>query len=405
MRPLQHQIEKANEAYKILKELKYVYINGQPRSGKTLTAILVAEKCKNVEKVLVLTKKNAIDGWLKFITPNLTKQYEVTNYEKLGRIIDFGGTRAVTHNYRPDSFQLVIFDESHAIGAFPKPSQRQLIIKAFCKELPHIHLSGTPIIESACGIFHQMNVSKYTPFPFGSFYRFFDHYGVPSSQWIRGQPKACYDKFKPELLQKISEFTVYMSQSMAGIKVMAEDREHYVELSEDTKKLYNKILDDKIGFDGKLVCDTTMKLRTALHMIEGGSVKLNDGEILILDDVNEKISYIKRVFGDTKDVGIMAHYISDREKLKKHFKHAQIYSSVGHAEGVDLSHLKYFVIYSSDYSGAKFVQRRERIVNINGGRTNAVHHILVKNAISEQVYKLVSKKRDFNDSTFDRTKL
>lgn len=405
MRPLQHQIEKANEAYALLKELKYVYINGQPRSGKTLTAILVAEKCKNVERVLVLTKKNAIEGWKKFITPNLTKQYEITNYEKLGRIIDVGGARAVTHNYRPDSFQLVIFDESHVIGAFPKPSQRQMIIKAFCKDLPHIHLSGTPIIESACGIFHQMNVSRYTPFPFGSFYRFFDHYGVPSSQWVRGQPIACYDKFKKELLDKIAEFTVYMSQSMAGIKVMAEDREHYIELNEFTKRKYNELLKNKVLYDGMIVCDTTMKLRTALHMLEGGGAKLNNGDIVIFDESTEKIDYIKRVFGDTADVGIMAHYLSDREKLGRHFKHAQIYSSVAHAEGVDLSHLKHFIIYSSDYSGAKFVQRRERIVNINGGRTNTVHHLLVKNAISEQVYKLVSKKRDFNDSTFERKEI
>ena len=70
-----------------------------------------------------------------------------------------------------------------------------------------------------------------------------------------------------------------------------------------------------------------------------------------------------------------------RELLKKHFKNAAIYSSNANAEGVDLSHSKYFIIYSSDYSGAKHIQRRERIININGSNTLKVIFLLVKNSI------------------------
>ena len=101
----------------------------------------------------------------------------------------------------------------------------------------------------------------------------------------------------------------------------------------------------------------------------------------------------------------MCHFIGERDLLRKHFKNAEIYSSTADAEGVDLSHLKHFVIMSSGYSGAKFIQRRDRVVNINGSNTTIVNHILVKGGISEQVYKQVSKKEDFNNSTYVRSEV
>ena len=101
----------------------------------------------------------------------------------------------------------------------------------------------------------------------------------------------------------------------------------------------------------------------------------------------------------------MCHFVEERLIADREFKYANIYSSTSHAEGVDLSHLKYFIIMSSAYSGSKFIQRRDRIINTNGSNTLDVHHILVKGAISEQVYKKVSKKEDFNNSTYMPTTL
>lgn len=396
MTALPHQIKVAALALPILKTKGYVYINGQPRSGKTLTSILVAEETA-ASKVMVLTKKAAIEGWLKF-TELASKTYTVINYEQLGKIEN----RTIKFKYNPNDYQLVIIDESHNIGAFPKPSARQKVIKVFCKDLPHIHLSGTPIIESACTIYHQMALGRFNPFyTYLNFYHFHREFGIPSSIWIRGQQVPQYDKFKPELLDVIQRFTVYMSQADAGITTEVKDEVHYIELDSITKALYNKLLNDKVvkfNDDNELIADSTMKLRTALHQLEGGTIKLDDDYIILPQAT--KAEYIKQKFGDTEDIGIMCHFIAERTKLRQIFKHAQLFSSNAHAEGVDLSYLKHFIIYSSDYSGARFVQRRERIANINGSNTTTVHHILVKKAISDQVYAMVSKKRDFNNATF-----
>ena len=53
--PYKHQIEKAEECWNILKQVGYVYLAGKPRSGKTLTSILIAEKSNKIKKVLILT--------------------------------------------------------------------------------------------------------------------------------------------------------------------------------------------------------------------------------------------------------------------------------------------------------------------------------------------------------------
>ena len=316
-----------------------------------------------------------------------------------------------------DDYDIVIIDESHNLGAFPKPSNRYKCIKKLCYNMPHIHLSGTAIVESPNSIYHQMSISKYNPFRYKNFYDFFRVYGKPYYIKAGGRDIQQYDKAKSELLPEINKFTIYLTQEDAGISkdLQAQDVVHYIDLSAATKALYNEFqehqivtVDDlilsanyKSNKPEKLVGDTVMKLRTSLHMLEGGVAKIDDRYIMLGN--REKIDYILKTFGDTKDTGIMCHFVGEAQLLRSIFKKANIYSSNSHAEGVDLSHLHNFIIYSSDYSGTKFIQRRDRIINTEGSNTLQVHHLLVKKAISEQVYKRVSKKKDFNNSTYDRS--
>jgi hypothetical protein len=412
MKPYPHQLEFADKCWDVLADKGYVYLAGKPRSGKTYTAILCAEKSDKIRNVLVLTKKAAIDGWLKFIVDNtrLKHNYYVTNYEQVGT---FKCDRYLL-KLNPKNYDLVIIDESHNLGTLGKPSNRIKCIRKLCWDKPHIHLSGTAIVESPNSIFHQMCISKFSPFRYKNFYDFFRVYGKPYYIKAMGRDIAQYDRYEPELLERIDEFTVYMTQEDAGIDkdFQAVDKIHYVDLKDSTKQLYNTLQKDKIvgiTLDSakdesiKLVCDSVMKLRTSLHMLEGGICKIDDNYIELGN--TEKIDYVKKTFGDSKGVGIMSHFIGERKLLAKHFNFATIYSSNAHSEGVDLSHLEHFIIFSSDYSGSKFIQRRERIINTEGSNTLNVHHILVKKAISDQVYKKVSKKQDFNNATYTQTSL
>ena len=423
MHPLKHQLEKADECWNVMLEYKYVYLQGLPRSGKTLTAILIAEKSKRIQSVLILTPKQAIPGWKKFLQDKellqstISKRYHVTNYEQVGRYVMRTHTKdgkrklkkpikELALKLNPKDYQLVIIDESHRLGKLGPPTNRYKVISMLCQEMPHIHLSGTAIVESPNSIYYQMHISKYTPFHgLNSFYEYFRTFGKPSSMWLGSREIPKYDQANDSLLPLIEKFTVRMTQEDAGIdkEVQAMDSIHYVTLTPHTRDLYNELQRDKIiEFPNApmLICDSVMKLRTSLHMLEGGTSKINDdyyptGNL-------EKIKYIKKIWGDHKSLAIMAHFIGERELLDKHFKYARILSSTSHAEGVDLSDFQDFVIYSSGYSGSKFIQRRERTVNLNQTSASTVNHLIVKKAISEQVFFTCSKKHNFNNETYQR---
>ena len=143
MQPLPHQIRIAAEAWDVLLRYKYVYIAGLPRAGKTLTAILIAEKSKRIESVLILTPKQAIPGWNAFLNDEellkhvITKKYTVTNYEQAGRYVMRTETKTgkllkkpikeLVLKLNPDDYQLVIIDESHRLGKLGSPTARYFV--------------------------------------------------------------------------------------------------------------------------------------------------------------------------------------------------------------------------------------------------------------------------------------
>jgi SNF2 family DNA or RNA helicase len=276
MQPLAHQEKFSKLLFEQLKSTGYAYLAGKPRSGKTYTSILTMEMSTKISRVLVLTKKNAIPGWHKFTENNsrLNHSYYVTNYEQVGKL-------------KPEDYDAVIIDESHNTGAFPKPSLRYKQIRKLCWNMVHIHLSGTAIVESQASIYHQMFISKFSPFKHKNFYDFHREFGEPYYIKAAGREINQYDKVKPSLMPIINQFTIYMTQEDAGIdkSIQAIDKLHMVELNQGTKDLYNKLqadnilyLEDEEGNTATIVCDTVMRLRVVLHQIESGIFKLGDSD-------------------------------------------------------------------------------------------------------------------------------
>lgn len=376
MHALPHQIEKSEELLKVLKARGLAYLAGEVRSGKTLTAILTAE-AYGAKSILVLTKKAAIPGWEKFRS-FMVHNWTITNYEQVQKL-------------KGNTYDLIIIDEAHNLGQVGKASLRVKAIRQLAYKHPVILLSGTPHAETKASLYHQMCITKYSPFDeYKSFYKFFAKYGLLRQQFIAGRAINVYKETLPVLDPVIEPYFVTMTQKDAGIRTKSGDIVHYVELNEETKAIYNKLFEDQIAIINgeEVVCDSDMKLRMTLHQLETGV---------------EKFNYIKDNF--TGKVAVMSHFIDERRRVEEHLLDVDVYSSNKHAEGVDLSHYDHFIILSGDYSGAKFIQRRERNVNLNNTKQAVVHHILVRGAISEQVYNAVSHKLDFNNQVFQRIKL
>ena len=131
----EHQIEKSKELNEILVDYKIAYLAGEVRSGKTLTA-LEAARLYGAGKVIVITKKKAIPSILSDYK-NFGFDYEilVINYESIHKL----------DNYDCD---LVIYDESHSLSKFAKPSVRTKLCKKLFFNVPCILMTGTSAVES-----------------------------------------------------------------------------------------------------------------------------------------------------------------------------------------------------------------------------------------------------------------
>jgi hypothetical protein len=378
-----HQIRGSDEALTLLQAHGLVALFGLPRTGKTRTAIRTAEMY-GAQNVLVLTKKAAIPGWHSEI--NATSpgcKFTVTNYEQVTKL--------------PSGYDLLILDESHNLGSRGKPTNRVKDIRRLCYQLPLIALTGTPTIETPLGIFHQWAVTKHSPFDqYKNFYGFFREYGTPAPIWISGRMVEQYKKHQDKLLPVIEQYGVRINQDDAGIVHQAQDVVHTIQLESDTKRKLQMIEEE--GVIGRYVFDTDIGVRTAVHQIEAGAVLYE--EKLVMWPNTEVVDYLMDTFGDTDDIAYFTHFRSTREKLRRHFKHAQLFSSVAHAEGTSMAHMRHMVVVNTGYSGAKAAQLRERVVNMNRDTQALVHYVVTNAGVSRDVYDAVSKKVDYNLRAF-----
>ena len=94
----------------IIRKHGFLYLAMEVRTGKTLTSLSIAEEV-GAQCVLFLTKKKAltsIGNDAKMLCPSY--EFFAINYESI-------------HKLPKLKWDLVILDEAHSIGAYPKPSK------------------------------------------------------------------------------------------------------------------------------------------------------------------------------------------------------------------------------------------------------------------------------------------
>lgn len=420
IKPYDYQIEITNKAIPILKENCIVYLNMEERTGKSLIGIMCCEDI-NVNRVLIITKKKSMglihgcedEGWEDL----LNKYTHLCSY----KVINYHSLHKVTGEY-----DIIILDEAHAyISGYPKTSKMWGQIKALANGKPIIYMSATSHAQGTQLLFHQLHLSSWSPWKkYKDFYSWYsdyairDRYGKFKTVYINSTTQAIdYTAINHDKVwNDVKHLFISRTRRELGFEQEPEDKVHYIELDEKTKNIYNYILRTRVlsfthtetNKDFVLSCDTPIKLRWALHQIEGGTIKItNKDQVDFLVLVNdEKVRYIKETWGDNKDLVIMYHYQAEKIKLEREFKHARILQATSYAEGIDLSKYKNLVIYSQDFSTSKHTQRRARQANKNRQEEIIVHFLLVKKAVSAQVYKTVTlNKTNFVDSTFEREEL
>ena len=402
-RPYQKEIIKRGS--EVLREHGFVYLAMEVRTGKTLTSLGIAEEV-GAENVLFLTKKKAISS----ITNDsnmLCPSYVlfVLNYESIHRLPDV-------------RWDLIICDEAHSMGAFPKPSKRAkdvatLIYKNKSKV---ILLSGTPTPESYSQMYHQVYGIPNSPFKsYRNFYGFARENVDVMVRRINGHDIKDYSKGTPKILDMMSPYTISFTQEEAGFVVETTENVLEDELQPLTYEIMRKLRKDLVveGKDEVILADTAVKLMIKMHQLCSGTIKFESGNSKVIDDT--KARFIKEKFKDKK-IGIFYKFKEELSALKSVFGKEDLTEEldefnateknialqiVSGREGISLRQAEALVYYNIDFSATSYWQSRDRMTTKDRLK-NDVYWIFAKRGIESDIYKAVTKKKDYTLNHFKR---
>ena len=409
LRDYQKRLSKEIEAK--IKVNKICILNAEVRTGKTHIALNVASKYKNV---LFITKKKAISS--------ITDDYKAANHSFNITVINYESLHKVK-----GVFDLVICDESHSLAAFPKPSKRTKTVKTFVSN-DLLLLTGTLLPESNSQIFHQLWISKHSPFKeYSNFYKWHKVFGTPKKIYTsygeaNDYSEVNYDKIK----NYIDKLKVVITQKEAGFNTSINVNTLTCKMKPETLKIMDKLRKDLIvrGRDSSIVADTSTKLMQKLHQLSSGTVIVDNHneeqttEGVIID--NSKIEYIQKHF-EGKKMALFYYYKKEKDLIFNSFgsgvtddieefnntdKHIAL-QQVSGAEGINLSAADVLIFINFGFSNTKFIQAKDRLTT-KDRKNNDVYFILSDSGIDKDVYRTVSNKKDYVTKTFlkdERTRL
>ena len=389
-----------DRATSILRDHRFVYLAMEVRTGKTLTSLSIAEDM-GVERVLFLTKKKAL-GSITEDSNKLCPSYEfwAINYESM-------------HKLPKLNWDLIILDEAHTLGAFPKPSKRAKAVRALVRNRYVILLSGTPTPESYSQMYHQVYGIKGNPFRgYKNFYRFCDDYVDVKTQIVNSLPIKFYNKGLPSILTAMQPYMISFSQREAGFKSQLNEQVLNVPMEPRTYRMCAELRKHRV-IDGKeevVLADTPVKLMQKLHQMYSGTVKFESGKAMVFDHSKAQFIYdrfcrdkiaifykfkaelkaLQDVYGDELTTDLNEFYEGDKSIA------LQIVSG---REGISLRQAKCLVYYNIDFSATSYWQSRDRMTTKDRTESD-IYWVFSERGIEKKIYKAVSSKKDYTLNHF-----
>jgi len=396
-----YQIKISAQAVEVLQHKKIVYLAMEVRTGKTLTALNTA-KLFNARRVLFLTKKKAISSiqW---------------DYDNFGFTFDLTVINDESLHLVTDIYDLIIHDEHHRFGAFPKPNKVAQLFKKRYSHLPMIFLSGTPTPESHSQWFHQFWVSDHSPFKqYTNFYKWAVDYVDVKEKRLGYAVIKDYTAAKEQLIRRITQhYIITFTQAQAGFTTSVNEMILECEMQPITNLIINKLKKNLVvkNTDGQVILgDTGVKLMQKIHQLSSGTCKFEDGSSKVIDKnkaffihnkfkgikiaifykFKEEFNALKSVYGDQLTNSVEEFDNSDK---------CIALQIVSGREGISLQNAKYLVYYNIDFSATSYWQSRDRLTTMQR-QSNEIFWIFSKGGIELDIYKAVLKKRDYTLKIF-----
>tara|TARA_R100001443_G_scaffold25254_2_gene38017 strand:+ start:469 stop:1701 length:1233 start_codon:yes stop_codon:yes gene_type:complete len=402
LRPYQKKI--VTQGVDLVTRYGFCYLAMEVRTGKTLTSLSICQRLK-VVNALFITKKKAISS-IESDMQKLGEPFKLTviNYESL-------------HKVDLVNIDMIICDEAHGMGAFPKPSKRALQVKKLIeKNKPYVMLlSGTPTPESYCQMYHQVYGIPNNPYKkYKNFYRFCDDYVNVKERIINSLRIRDYSNGLLTILDEMKPYTISYSQKEAGFVVKTEEKILEVQMKPETYNLATRLKKDLVvqGKEEVILADTPVKLMQKLHQIYSGTIIFESGNSMVVD--NSKAEFIKRKFKNKK-IAIFYKFKKELDVLKETFLES-ITTDIGvfkdtnknialqivsGREGISLRHAEALVYFNIDFSATSYWQSRDRMTTKNR-MYNKIYWVFSNKGIEKKIYKAVVKKKDYTLKHFKR---
>jgi hypothetical protein len=312
------------------------------------------------------------------------------------------------------NFDVVISDENHKYGSFPKPSKGAKEFKQRYSHLPLIFLSGTPHPENYSQIYHQFWISKHTPFhQYPTFYKWASVFVDIKVKHLGYGMIKDYSGGKKELIEQvIKPYMITYTQKEAGFSSTINEKIIYVDMKESTHALIKRLENDLVvqGKQEVILGDTSVKLMSKLHQLYSGTIKFESGNTAVLDyskairiytmfktrqiaifyKFKAELDALEFIFGDT--------LTTDLEEFNTTTK-SIAYQIVSGREGVNLSRASSLVYYNIDFSAVSYWQSRDRLTTMDRLENN-VYWFFAKNGIEDKIYKAVMNKKNYTLNVF-----
>ena len=400
-----YQVRIIESGSKILMEHGFLYLAMEVRTGKTLTSLGIADRI-NAQDVLFITKKKAISTIEKdfdLLKPSFSLC--VINYESL-------------HKIDPDiHWDLIVCDEAHSMGAFPKPSNRaDLVADVILKYRPKVILmSGTPTPESYSQMYHQVYCIPNNPFwDIANFYRFCDRYVNIKQRMINGRLMNDYSHGLETIIEEMKPYTIKYTQAEAGFKSKVKEEILYVTMKDSTYSMIKRLKRDLVveGKEEVILADSPVKLMMKVHQLCSGTVKFESGNSMVIDTT--KAEFIKQKFNGSK-IGIFYKFKEEYNALKQVFEddltnELSVFEDtdknialqiVSGREGISLRQADFLVYYNIDFSATSYWQSKDRMTT-KDRLENQVYWVFSEGGIEQDIYKAVIDKKDYTLNHFKK---
>lgn len=407
LRPYQKRIsEKASE---LLKSKGIAYLAMAVRTGKTLTALETA-RLFGAQSVLFITKLKTIPS-IKADYALLQKStplygLEVVNHES-------------AHKFIGRSFDVVVVDEAHCLGAYPKPTQKAKKVREVCANSKAVLLlSGTPTPESYSQLYHQFWISPRSPFAaYKNFYRWAKYYVDVYQRRVNGCAINDYSHADEIAVKNVvGEYMFTFTQADAGFLSEIEETDVECRMSDRTARYIRTLKRDRVlNLDegGVVLGDTPAKLMSKLHQLSGGSVIDEDGIHHITDYA--KAQLIKRHFHG-KRIAVFYNFQTELELLQHAFpintdspevfqsqegNDIVFISQIRRArEGVRLDSADAVIFFNPEFSYLSYEQGRNRIMSRERQSAGQVYFLVSDCGIEKDILEAVRGKSDFTFSWY-----